>query len=133
MTLGRLKRVLILEISPAGHFPYHVRLLLDSDLTKSAEIILASPKEMFVHPAIATCSAPFQRHEVGLAPGVPLEPETANSAALVRNQWGIGTIYRKAFFAVSKSAPIDFVIVPYLDNCLLRLAAPQEAFGGTPW
>jgi len=133
MATPRSIRVLILEVSAAGHHPYHVRLLLDSGLAEFADIILASQQEVLLHPAIATSSTPFQPYRIDLPPPLILEPGISDFAPLLRMQWGLGALYRRAFFALSRNAPIDFVIVPYLDNCMINLAASNDAFGSTPW
>jgi glycosyltransferase involved in cell wall biosynthesis len=133
MISGRSKRVLILEIGATGHNPFYVRWLLDSELSKSAAVILASRKEMFEHPAIRDCSVDFTRHLIDIAPEIETHLLDFSAAGLIRNSWTIGSLYRKAYFTIARSAPIDLVIVPYLDNCLLGLAVPPEAFGATPW
>ena len=61
------------------------------------------------------------------------EPNMSNAAAAIYYNWAIGRIYRNIYFAIARQAPLDCVLVPYLDNCLLSLALPMEAFGGTPW
>jgi glycosyltransferase involved in cell wall biosynthesis len=126
---GGSKRVLILDISPRGHHPFYLRTLLDSDLAQSAEILLAVPQETLAHPAIAACSDSFRGYPIELAGQAP----PAGAAAVLLSSWAIGRLYRQVFCAVAASAPIDFVIVPYVDDCLLGLAAPSEAFFGTPW
>jgi glycosyltransferase involved in cell wall biosynthesis len=133
MNAARSKRVLIVEISTGGHHPFYVRSLLESDLAKSAEMIVASQRGMFEHPAIVTCSVPFQRHYIEPKPELELQPKIASAANAFRMSWSIGSVYRKVFFELSRSAPIDFVIVPYVDNSLLGLAARNAAFRGTPW
>jgi glycosyltransferase involved in cell wall biosynthesis len=133
MTRGKSKRVLILEISTDGHHPFYTRLLLESELAHSADFILASRKQMLVHPAIATCATPFQFHQIGRGSVPQFFPRLANPVAILRRSWTLGSLYRTTFAEISQNAPIDFVIIPYLDNCLLGLAAPQEAFWGTPW
>jgi glycosyltransferase involved in cell wall biosynthesis len=130
MTAGKSKKVLILELNPGGHHPHIVRLLLDSDLAKFADMVVACPRETLLHPAIAACSVPFQHCPIDIGASGHV---TRSSAELMRMQWEIGSLYRKAFVEVSKSAPVDFVIVPYVDNCVLKLAAFRETFDGTPW
>jgi glycosyltransferase involved in cell wall biosynthesis len=132
MSSGSSKRVLILELGVDGHHPFYVRLLLDSGLADSAEIILASQPKMFAHPAIAGSPVKFRPHPLELA----LSDETlwtTSPAAVTRRSWTFGKIYRRAFMELSKNAPIDFVIVPYIDDCLLGLAAPRKPFGDTAW
>lgn len=127
------KRVLILELGATGHHPRYVRWLLESAIGNSAEIILASRKEMFEHPEIRDCTAPFTRHQIDVSPELEARIEDQSTAGLIRSSWITGNLYRKACTALARSAPIDFVIVPYFDNCVLGLAAPREAFGGIPW
>jgi glycosyltransferase involved in cell wall biosynthesis len=133
MNSGRSKRVLILELGAVGHHPSYVRWLLESDLSKSANITLASRREMFEHPAIRDCAVPFTPHQIDVGPELQASLDDVSSAGLIRNSWIIGNLYRKAYFTLARSASIDFVIVAFLDYCLLGLAVPQEAFEGTPW
>jgi len=133
MNSGKRKRVLILEISWSGHHPYHVRLLLDSGLGRSADIILAAQDQMLSHPAIAGCSSQFKSLRIDVGPDLELQPDGSDFPALLRMQWGIGSLYRKAFTEASADGPIDFVIIPFVDNCLLNLATPPSPFGTTPW
>jgi len=45
----------------------------------------------------------------------------------------IGRLYREVCRAVARTGRVDFVIVPFLDDCILGLSLPREAFGGIPW
>jgi glycosyltransferase involved in cell wall biosynthesis len=125
-----LKRVLIVDSSPDGHHPFYDRLLLDSGLADVADIVFAASRDMFNHPVIKACAERFRSHEIELAQP---PPGASASTGVMRRSWSFGRLYRKAFLEVARSAPVDFVIVPYLDDCLLGLAAPREAFWGTPW
>jgi glycosyltransferase involved in cell wall biosynthesis len=132
------KRVLIVDFSPRGHHPFYVRSLLESGLAQVAQIVLAANKEMFRHPAIiaAAASVPVHQFELGIeapAANEPLHAGLPDRAAVILHSWSLGRVYRKVYRAVASHAPVDFVIVPYLDDCLLGLAAPREAFSGTPW
>jgi len=134
----RSKRVLIVDFSPRGHHPFYVRLLLESGLAQVAQIVLAGNKEMFRHPAIvaATTSVPVERFELGVegrSENAPLHRGMPDRVGVIYHSWWLGRLYRKVYRAVARSAPVDFVIVPYLDDCLLGLAAAREAFDGTPW
>jgi glycosyltransferase involved in cell wall biosynthesis len=132
MSGGSSKRVLILELGADGHHPFYVRLLLESGLADCAEIILAAQQRMFTHPAIAGCPVKFRPYPLDL----DLTDEalwSMSPAAVTRRSWTFGRIYRRAFTELSRTAPIDFVIVPYLDDCLLGLAAPRKPFGDTAW
>jgi len=130
--MGSSKRVLILEAGSGGHHPFLVRCLLESELRHFADLVLAGHKELFSHPAIAACSVPFQQHTIDLSE-VNLYPKNATPVKLFQRSWTLGKSYRRAFIELAQKGPIDFVIVPYLDNCLLGLAAPGRAFGQTPW
>jgi glycosyltransferase involved in cell wall biosynthesis len=126
------KRVLILELGADGHHPFYVRLLLESGLADDAHIVLAGQQSLFDHPAIAQCAVAFERYQLELG----AEPHlrwARNPTAVFRRSWTFGSIYRSAHAELSRSAPIDLVIVPYLDDCLLGLALPRRPFGATPW
>jgi glycosyltransferase involved in cell wall biosynthesis len=128
------KRVLVLELLSAGHHTRYVRWLLESEIGKSAEVILASRKEMFDHPEIKACSTPFTPHVVDIGPKLDaLLNKDVGAVELFVRSWMIGDLYRKTCSYLARVKPIDFVIVPYLDNCILGLAIPREAFHGIPW
>src|SRR5450631_1349588 len=129
----RSKCVLILDFSTSGHHPTYVRWLLESKLENSAQVILASRKEMFSHPAIRSCATNFSAHEIRVTPELEARRNDVKPISLFRSSWEIGNLYRSTFAFLSKTRTIDFVVIPYLDDCLLGLAAPREPFGKTPW
>jgi glycosyltransferase involved in cell wall biosynthesis len=132
MSAGRSKRVLIVEFSPDGHHPFYVRLLLESGIADLAQITLASQPEMFLHPVIKACQVNYQPHPLAIG-WKAHHPGITSPAAVFRRSWTIGSAYRKVFFELSRVAPLDFVIVPYLDDCLVGLAAPGSTFGQVSW
>jgi glycosyltransferase involved in cell wall biosynthesis len=125
--------VLILDLSATGHHPTYVRWLLESDVAKSSTMILASRKEMFTHAAIKPLSGTFAAHEIDISPQRNARLKQFSAKSLLFNSWDIGHLYRKTFALLSRTMPIDFVIVPFLDDCLLGLSLPRAAFGKTPW
>jgi glycosyltransferase involved in cell wall biosynthesis len=98
-----------------------------------ATITLASSRDMFEHPAVRSCKVPFTPHCLDVDPAVIAGLEDVSAAGLIRNSWTVGRLYRECYFALARKTHFDFVIVPFLDYCLLGLAASREAFGGTPW
>jgi glycosyltransferase involved in cell wall biosynthesis len=126
------KRVLILELGADGHHPFYVRLLLESGLADDARIVLAGQDSLYTHRAIAECPVPFERYPLELGQGQHLR-WARNPTAVFRRSWDFGRIYRSAQAELSRTEPFDLVIVPYLDDCLLGLAAPRRPFGATPW
>jgi glycosyltransferase involved in cell wall biosynthesis len=133
MNSARSKRVLILEISTGGHHPSYVRWLLESDLAESAILILAAPKKMFEHPEIVACKASFAPHQIDVEPELEARLGDFSAMGLVKRSWAVGRLYRQVCSAISDQGKVDFVIIPFLDDCLLGLAMPREAFGGIPW
>jgi glycosyltransferase involved in cell wall biosynthesis len=132
MSSGASKRVLIADFSADGHHPFYVRLLLESGIAEAAQLILAARPEMFAHPAISGCRVAFQAHQLDIGADA-YHAGTSSPIALLRRSWIIGQSYRRAFFQLAARAPVDFVIVPYLDDCLVGLAAPRRTFADTPW
>jgi glycosyltransferase involved in cell wall biosynthesis len=133
MKSSTARRVLILELGASGHHPRLVRWLLESAVAESAEIILASRREMFEHAEIRACTGRFTRHQIGLEPELDARLRREDTAGLLYRSWIIGNLYRKVCAAVAREAHVDFAIVPYFDDCILGLAVPHEAFGGIPW
>jgi hypothetical protein len=133
MEQSNRKRVLILDINPNGHHPTYVRWLLESPLSRSADMILASRAEMFEHPELKACSTKFTPHIISVDSSLEKRLSDFTTVGLLRMSWTIGKAYRRAFAQLSKIAPIDFVIVPFVDDCLLGLAAIKVPFAGVPW
>jgi glycosyltransferase involved in cell wall biosynthesis len=130
---GARKRVLILELSVNGHHPTYVRRLLESEIPQFADIILASRKELFSHPEIRSFSDRFLAHEIKPAPSAAALHKDFSAASLISSSWRIGKLYRQTYRELSKTMDIEFIIVPFLDDCLLGLALPTAPFGGKPW
>jgi glycosyltransferase involved in cell wall biosynthesis len=131
--------VLIIDFIPRGHHPFYVRLLLDSGLAQLAQVTLAAPKEMFQHPAIAQCTSAFRQHRIVLGSDAtpeqsyPIRNGLPGPAGVILRSWALGRLYRRVYRAVAREGALDFVIVPYLDDCLLGLSVPRATFGATPW
>jgi glycosyltransferase involved in cell wall biosynthesis len=132
MTSASSKRVLILELGAEGHHPFYVRWLLESGLADRAQIVLAALPAMFTHPAIANCGVGFEPYALEFGSAERLL-WSSNPAIVARRSLAFGTIYRNAYLDLAARQPLDFVIVPYLDDCLLGLAARRRPFGRTPW
>ncbi len=125
--------VLILDLSATGHHPTYVRWLLESEVAKTSTVILASRKEMFTHAAIRSLSGTFVAHEIVVSPQLDAHLNEFSATSLLFTSWEIGYLYRTTFEFLSRTTAIDFIIVPFLDDCLLGLALPRAAFGKTPW
>ncbi len=127
------RRVVILEIAATGHHPSYVRWLLESNFAKSSEIILAAPEEMFGHPEITASPSKFTRYEIGVSQKFRVQLSNLNFIGLMRMSWAIGRLYREVCASIARTDPVDFVIVPFFDACILGLALPPDAFDGIPW
>lgn len=130
---GTRRNLLILEFSAGGHHPTYIRRLLESDLPNSARIILASRKELFVHPEIRPFADKFTAHELDISPALEMLQKDFSASGLMYSSWKIGELYRRTYRALASTMRIAFVVVPFLDDCLLGLAIPRESFSGTPW
>jgi glycosyltransferase involved in cell wall biosynthesis len=127
------RRVLILEMSPAGHHPSYVRWLLESEFAKSSEIILAARQEMFEHPEIIGSRSKFMRYQIDVSQTFEAGLSDFSSIGLMRMSWATGRIYREVCASIARTHRVDYVIVPFLDDCIFGLALPREAFAGIPW
>ena len=125
--------VLILEITATGHHPSYIRWLLESDFAKSSEIILAARQEMFEHPEILACQSKFTRYQISVSQELEVRLSDFSSVGLMRMSWTIGRLYREVCASLARTHRVDYVIVPFLDDCFLGLALPREAFAGIPW
>ncbi len=129
---GTNKYLLLLDLSVAGHHPTYIRRLLESDLSKFTNIILASRKEMFSHAEIRPLAHRFTAHEIK-APDFAVLHKDFTAANLIRGSWTIGKLYRDAYRYLARRMQIEFVVVPFLDDCLLGLSLPKAPFAATPW
>jgi len=124
---------LILEISSAGHHPSYVRWLLESEFAKSSEIILAARQKMFEHPEILASQSKFTRHRIDVSEKLEALLSDFSSIGLMRMSWATGRLYREICASLSRTHRVDYVIVPFIDDCILGLALSREAFAGIPW
>jgi glycosyltransferase involved in cell wall biosynthesis len=125
--------VLILNLNASGHHPIYLRWILESGLSRVAELIVASRTELFEHPELAALSTQFTRQEITIDGSIARRMTDFSTFGLIKMSWTIGRLYRDAFSRVSRIAPVDFVIVPFIDDCLMGLAAPRDSFAGVPW
>jgi glycosyltransferase involved in cell wall biosynthesis len=125
--------VLILEIGAGGHHPSYVRWLLESEFAKSSEIILAARREMFEHPEILGSQSKFEHHQIRVSETLEARLSDFSSIGLLRMSWAIGRLYRKICASLARTRRVDYVIVPFLDDCIVGIAQPREAFEGIPW
>jgi glycosyltransferase involved in cell wall biosynthesis len=125
--------VLILELGAGGHHPSYVRWLLESEFAKSSEIILAARREMFEHPEIRGSQTKFERYQIGVSQALEARLADFSSMGLLRMSWATGRLYRKICASLARTRRVDYVIVPFLDDCIVGIALPREAFGGIPW
>jgi glycosyltransferase involved in cell wall biosynthesis len=130
---AKRRKLLIIDLSVAGHHPTYVRRLLESELSSSADIILASRREMFSHPEIQPYGAVFTAHAIDPAPDLTDLYRNFSTMNVMRASWIIGSLYRKTYENLSRSMEIGFVVVPFIDDCLAGLALTANAFDGTPW
>ena len=126
------RKLLIIDLSAAGHHPTYIRRLLQSELASSADIVLASRREMFSHPEIKPYQAAFTAHEIA-APSLDALYQNFSTLSVMRASWVIGSLYRKTHETLSRSMDIGLVVVPFLDDCLVGLALAANAFNKTPW
>jgi glycosyltransferase involved in cell wall biosynthesis len=127
------KRVLILDISSGGHHPTYIRWLLEAGVLGSSRIVLAAHVDMFAHPEIIASPQQFEAYPIRMGTAFEARLADFRAVSLVRMSWSIGRLYRQVFRAVERSGRVDFVIVPFLDDCLVGLSLPDKAFGGVPW
>jgi len=130
---GTSKRVLILNINASGHHPIYLRWILESGLSRVAEIVVASRAELFEHPELAAISTRFTMQEIAIDASIERRLNDFSTVGLIRMSWTVGSLYRDAFARASRIAPVDFVIIPFIDDCLIGLAAPGQSFAGVPW
>ncbi len=127
------RRLLIVDIASTGHHPSYIRWILDAGLAQSAEVILAGRTQLLEHPEVLASQSAFTRFPIAVPPRLDGLLANWSGLGLIRGSWMIGRLYREVCRAVARTGRVDFVIVPFLDDCILGLSLPREAFGGIPW
>jgi glycosyltransferase involved in cell wall biosynthesis len=125
--------VLVIDNAASGHHPSYARWLLESDLGRSSQVILAAPPAMFEHPEILASESKCLRHEIDPEQKLDFRHFASSAVGMARRSWALGRLYREVCASLARTEPVDFVIVPFLDDCILGLAFSRDAFGGIPW
>lgn len=129
-----MKRVLILNSSGGGHHSRYVRWILECEALQNYEVILAGPKELLDHPELSEIEGRFQARYVN----VPAQKERSlgqvpSTAELVHQEFVLWKIWQETYNDVSATAPIDLVILPYMDDCLNAIALKGSPFKRALW
>ena len=127
------RRLLIVDIASTGHHPSYIRWILDAGLAQSAEVILAGRTELLEHPEVLASQSTFTSFPIAIPPKLDELLANWSGIGLMRGSWMVGRLYREVCKEVARTGRVDFVIVPFLDDCILGLSLPREAFGGIPW
>jgi glycosyltransferase involved in cell wall biosynthesis len=129
----RRRRVLIVDITSTGHHPSYIRWILDSGIASTAEVIIAARVELLAHPELLASRSAYTGFPIEVPPKLDALLANWSTIGLMRVSWMVGRLYRKACREVARSGPVDFVIVPFIDDCIIGLSLPRAAFGGVPW
>src|ERR1035441_1706715 len=76
-----MKRVLILNLSTSGHYPRYTRWILECDVCREAEVVLAGPSELFEHAVLKDIVGSFKTHTVHLS--AKQEKTLGNASSIV--------------------------------------------------
>ncbi len=129
-----MKRVLIMNLGATGHHPRYIRWIVDCEACRKAQVILAGRCELLNHTEMAQIGGSFQPYELCLsAKQEKTLSNLSSEVALIRRAFAVWKIWREAYEAVSRAAPVDVVVLPYADDVLYAIALIGSPFKAIPW
>lgn len=128
-----MARFLIADMQSAGHRARYVRWVIESDVLRKAEVILAGPKSLLEHPELVAVRGRFIPQEVAFDETTARVLAGNSFLELLRKQLAFRSLYMGALQQAKRSGAVDLVIMPAADDTLEAWALLGTGFEATPW
>lgn len=125
--------ILILEISATGHHPRFVRHVLRSVEQEGVTTLIAGLPNLIQHKELDPVRNRFTPFEIALSKKEKSSLNDFSTFGLIRRQFCIRGIYARVWREITKTRDIDYVVVPFVDDCVYALSSIGSPFGKTPW
>jgi glycosyltransferase involved in cell wall biosynthesis len=114
--------------------PRFVRLILGCEAFRKAEVVVAGRPELLDHPELRNTGKSFRPHYVHLSARQEALLSNASSiASQARRQFALWKIWQGVYDDVSRTAPVELVVVPSADDSLYAVPFVGSAFRAAPW
>lgn len=127
-------RILIVEPHATGHHASYLRWLVQAVVGQQWSVVIATTSAALAHPSLATIVADYAGVHTYITECVPgITEHTVRYFQLLRREIAYWRIFKRAVIEVRTKAPIDAVILPYVDYCFYALAILGSPFQELPW
>jgi hypothetical protein len=128
-----MARILVADMQSAGHRARYVRWVIESDVMRKAEVILAGPKSLLEHQELTAMRGRFIPQEVAIDEATARVLAGTSFVELLRKQLAFRSLYIRALQQAKRRGAVDLVIVPAADDALDAWALMGSGFDATPW
>lgn len=128
-----MARFLIAAMESSGHRARLVRWVMESEVMRRVEVILAGPKSLLEHKELFDLQERFVPQEVFVDEATATALAGSSLADLVRKQKIFRSLYIQAVRQAKLRGAVNLVILPAADDALDAWAVLGTGFEATPW
>jgi glycosyltransferase involved in cell wall biosynthesis len=128
-----MARFLIAAMESSGHRARYVRWVIESDVMRTAEVVLSGPRSLLDHQELLALRGRFVAQEVSIDKATAAVLAGTSFVGLLRKQLKYRSMYAHAVRRAKLCGDVDLVILPAADDALEAWAFLGTGFGSTPW
>jgi hypothetical protein len=128
-----MARFLIAALESSGHRARLVRWVMESEVMRQAEVILAGPRSLLEHKELVAFRGKSLPQEVFIDEATATALAGSSWAGLARKQTIYRSLYARAVRQAKLRGAVDLVILPAADDALDAWAILGTGFAATPW
>lgn len=128
-----MARFLIAALESSGHRARLVRWVMESEVMRQAEVILAGPRRLLEHKELIAFQGKFLPQEVFIDEATAAALAVSSWVGLARKQTIYRSLYARAVRQAKLRGALDLVILPAADDALDAWAILGTGFKATPW
>jgi len=128
-----MARFLIAALESSGHRARLVRWVMESEVMRQAEVILAGPRSLLEHKELIAFQGKFLPQEVFIDEATAAALAVSSWVGLARKQTIYRSLYARAVRQAKLRGALDLVILPAADDALDAWAILGTGFKATPW
>jgi hypothetical protein len=128
-----MARLLIAALESSGHRARLVRWVMESEVMRKVEVILAGPRSLLEHKELVALRGQFVPQEVFIDEATVTLLAGSSLVDLVRRQTIFRSLYARAVRQAKLGGAVDLVILPAADDALDAWAVLGTGFEATSW
>lgn len=129
-----MKRILLIDLGSVGHHPRYARWIVESPACNKVEVLLAGKPELLDHAELRGCAEKIEHLPIHLNADQQKRMNGRTSIiGLIRREKTAWRIFKDVYERASRASAVDFVVLPYVDDCLNEIGLSGSPFGDTPW